>query len=83
MQRFCKFVTSVGFVFLILSVGPARVGMAHDESAIPDSPQKIHPILVGTRIPALTLTNLDGSPYDLSGAISEKPAVLIFYRGGW
>ena len=25
----------------------------------------------------------DGTPFDLGAAFSEKPTVLIFYRGGW
>jgi hypothetical protein len=31
----------------------------------------------------LTLKRADGSSYDVSAAISERPSVLIFYRGGW
>jgi hypothetical protein len=25
----------------------------------------------------------DGAPFELMAAIQAKPAVLVFYRGGW
>ena len=50
---------------------------------VPTSAEDICPILVGTTIPKLTLTTVNGSPFDLNAAIIEKPTVLIFYRGGW
>jgi hypothetical protein len=47
------------------------------------SPQKVCPLLNGMRIPKLTLTAADGTAFDLGAAIETKPAVLVFYRGGW
>ncbi len=49
----------------------------------PTSAEDIRPILIGAAVPKLTLTTMDGSPFDLNAAITEKPTVLIFYRGGW
>jgi peroxiredoxin len=34
-------------------------------------------------VPEVTLRTADGEAFDLSAAVSRKPAVLIFYRGGW
>jgi hypothetical protein len=49
----------------------------------PDTPEAVHPLLIGAQIPELALTTSDGSPFDLRAAVKRKPAVLIFYRGGW
>ncbi|MFQ5865721.1 MAG: hypothetical protein ACE5IW_10875 [bacterium] len=57
--------------------------MNHKLPPLPTSAEDIRPILVGATVPRLTLTTVDGSSFDLNTAISEKPAVLIFYRGGW
>ena len=38
----------------------------------------------GTKIPEVSkLKTVKGKNFDLNKAISEKPTVLIFYRGGW
>ena len=41
------------------------------------------PVLVGTKIPAVTLQDVNGSTVQLTERVSQKPTVLIFYRGGW
>ena len=50
---------------------------------VPNSPQEVCPPLTGTAIPEVTLTGADGTAFDLKSAISHKPTVLVFYRGGW
>ncbi len=50
---------------------------------LPTSAKDICPILIGATAPELTLTTVNGSSFDLNAAITEKPTVLIFYRGGW
>lgn len=50
---------------------------------LPASAEEIRPLLVGARVPEMVLTAADGGPFDLNKAISEKPTVLIYYRGGW
>ena len=47
------------------------------------SADQIRPLLIGTRAPALTLEQADGSAFDLGDAMASKPTILIFYRGGW
>jgi hypothetical protein len=53
------------------------------QQKVPASAVDICPALVGTAMPELILTAVNGSPFDLNAAITEKPTVLIFYRGGW
>jgi len=51
--------------------------------SVPDSAEKVQPLLVGAQIPDVSFKNLDGSSFDLRKKASEKPVILIFYRGGW
>lgn len=72
--------------FLTLFVGwPNQVGLSKGQTAeqIPTSAGEVHPLLIGAKVPNLTLTAADGSRFDLNAAILKKPTVLIFYRGGW
>ncbi len=57
--------------------------MSQTAEQLPASAGAIHPILIGTAVPKLTLTAVDGSAFDLNAAIAQKPTILIFYRGGW
>lgn len=57
--------------------------MTHHVQEVPGQPGEICPLLIGAKVPDLTLKKVDGSPFNLSDAISRKRAVLIFYRGGW
>lgn len=47
------------------------------------SAQEVSPLIIGSKIPELTLRTADGDPYDLNAAIEGKPTILVFYRGGW
>lgn len=57
--------------------------MSQISGQIPEGPEDIRPLQGGARIPKLTLRGIDGGSFDLNGAISKRPSVLIFYRGGW
>lgn len=37
----------------------------------------------GTKLGSIELSTMAGKPYDLSAAWQQKPALIIFYRGGW
>ena len=64
---------------LCLLLGPTAAA----ESAIPNSPDQIRPLLIGQQAPSLTLADAAGESFDLDAAIAAKPTLLIFYRGGW
>ena len=53
------------------------------ENPVPTSAQDIKPLGIGAPIPDLKLQTPEGKAFDLNEAIAKKPAVLIFYRGGW
>ncbi len=44
---------------------------------------EVHPILVGMKVPDVTLTEVDGKPVRLYSFLEKNPTVLVFYRGGW
>ncbi|MFC1650273.1 peroxiredoxin-like family protein [Candidatus Latescibacterota bacterium] len=53
------------------------------QAQVSNSAEEIRPLLVGTKIPSGKLITSDGEPLDLNEEIKKKPAVLMFYRGGW
>ena len=44
---------------------------------------KVSPVLTGTIMPSAILQTIDGKSVGLKELVSQKPTVLIFYRGGW
>ena len=59
---------------------------AVEEKPLPQSAGQVRPVLVGAALPPAVLPGDDASHwvnFDLGAAVAEKPAVLVFYRGGW
>lgn len=54
---------------------------AHD--GVATSPESVCPLLNGMKIPEATIKTADGAAFELMPAIQKRPAVLVFYRGGW
>ncbi len=63
-----------------LAVGSASTLWAGD---VPKSADAIRPLLVGAKAPSVELKLTDGSKADLGDIVSEQPAIIVFYRGGW
>ena len=59
----------------------ASAGQLH--AAIPTGAENAVPLKAGDAAPAVIVTAVDGSSFDLGRAIAAKPTILIFYRGGW
>lgn len=57
--------------------------MTLESDQVAESPYGVCPLLVGSRVPAVTVQTAEGKPFDLAGAVADKPTVLVFYRGGW
>ncbi len=53
------------------------------EVAVPDDAADVRPLLPGAQAPAFRATNAYGEEFGFDPAALERPAVLIFYRGGW
>jgi hypothetical protein len=53
-------------------------------AAVPLSPLDVCPLLTGVAIPPqVTLRTVTDEIFDLSSAVKQEPAALVFYRGGW
>jgi alkyl hydroperoxide reductase subunit AhpC len=47
------------------------------------SADKIRPVLLGSKSPDAALKTLDGTSTTFKDRLGGKPAVVVFYRGGW
>ena len=50
---------------------------------VPNDAAQVHPLLPGTNAPAFKATNAYGDTFDFDPENLDRPAILIFYRGGW
>ncbi|MFV8322766.1 peroxiredoxin-like family protein [Flavobacterium sp. LB3P21] len=55
----------------------------HAQNDLPKQAIEIAPLLIGEKIPSITLKSVDNTDVDLMELISKKRTVLVFYRGGW
>lgn len=54
----------------------AKAPTAEPQPAVPG-------LAVGTKVPDVDVTGIDGKPVQLSSLYKDGPIVLTFYRGGW
>jgi peroxiredoxin len=47
------------------------------------SPEQVRPLLLGSTMPEVALRTPDGKQTTLRTQVGGKPAILVFYRGGW
>lgn len=45
--------------------------------------KSITPLAIGVKVPEVTVRDVKGNEVRLREAIAGKPAIIIFYRGGW
>jgi len=57
--------------------------VANAQNAIPKTATDIAPLLIGEKIPDLTLKSSENKDAKLSDLFKNKKTVLVFYRGGW
>lgn len=57
--------------------------MLFSQSEIAPEPMAISPLLIGEKIPNITLSDVSGKKVNLTDLTAQKPAVIVFYRGGW
>lgn len=59
-------------------------GGAQSRGVVHSSPEETRPLKVGDKLPKLEhLRDSKGTHVDLGALRAERPAVLVFYRGGW
>lgn len=67
----------------LVVAGVSILVLAGAEPRVAESAEEIHPLLIGAEAPDVTLRDVDSAEVKLRDLLSEKPTVLIFYRGGW
>lgn len=67
-------------LFIVLAT---ITSVAHSQNAVPKTATDIAPLLIGEKIPDLTLQSSDNKEVQLSELFKKKKTVLVFYRGGW
>ncbi len=67
------------FTTLLLSLSVE----ATSRSSIADSAQQVNPLMNSMSIGDITLKDADGNSVSLNQMLKAKPAVVLFYRGGW
>lgn len=75
-----------GLIMLLLLISSLLVAQNVEQNRtdhIATSADEICPLKVGANIPSVTVRTSDGAAIDLRQAATQKPTVLIFYRGGW
>ena len=67
----------------VLCAGALGIGRAVAEASLPQRAEETEPLAPGVRLPPVSVRTLDGEEIVLLRALARRPAVLVFYRGGW
>lgn len=70
------------FVAMII-LGLGLEAQALDRSHFAEQAADVTPLLNGQSIPDVTVQTFEGKSVKLKDVVSEKPTVILFYRGGW
>jgi peroxiredoxin len=70
----------IRFLFAACFLIAGQMAVATEIAA---SATAVHPLLLGTQAPDIPLKTLAGKDTSLWKQMDGKPAILIFYRGGW
>lgn len=54
-----------------------------NQQSVAGSPEQISPVLIGSKLPDAKIKNGEGEYITLQNMLEAKPAVIVFYRGGW
>ncbi len=71
--------TAFRLILLTLLLQFAAIAAAE----IAPSADKVQPLLIGQMAPKVTLQSIDGKSLSIEQIQAGKPAVIVFYRGGW
>jgi peroxiredoxin len=53
------------------------------QNDLPKLPTEISPLLVGEKIPNITLKSVENVDINLTELLNKSKTILVFYRGGW
>ena len=75
-MKLIRFAAIAAVLFSFASLTRAEIAPASSAGAA-------KPLKTGDSIPDVTLVDMNGKSVDLRKAVAERPAAIIFYRGGW
>ncbi len=75
--------TARQFIVVFTCLFCTRVLAEGNLKPMDDSIAAEKPLVIGDTIPNVTVTSIKGKTVSLRRLISKKPAIVIFYRGGW
>ncbi len=78
-----SFAIIVLFAALIFAAGNSGASADDCTCRVADTATGICPLLNGEAVPSVTLSTIEGEPFDLAVETHKQPTVIIFYRGGW
>ena len=78
-----RFQRILWLLLFVLSAVPAWAQSPVDPLMLPDAPDKICPLPIGSAVPQINLQTLAAEPFDLNARLKTKPTILIYFRGGW
>ena len=81
-SAFRRFSTLVA-LGLMLGVSGAALSLEPASPPAPTSPADVRPLLLGAALPSVNLKTIDDRSVALADVVGGKPALLVFYRGGW
>lgn len=61
----------------------AIVSLVNAQNELPKTATEVSPLLIGEKIPDITLKSIDGQDVNLAALFNRKRTILVFYRGGW
>lgn len=68
----------------VLCVALLAIGsLVNAQNDLPQTATEIFPLLIGEKIPNVTLKSVDNSDLSLTTLLNKKRTILVFYRGGW
>jgi peroxiredoxin len=73
-------------IFILVAMLAFSLGFnaqAFDRDHFAEQASDVTPLLNGQNIPDVTVQTFDGKSVKLKDVVSEKPTVILFYRGGW
>lgn len=59
------------------------VSLVNAQNELPKTATDVAPLLIGEKIPDITLKSVENNEVVLSKLFQEKRTILVFYRGGW
>ena len=74
---------ALNLVLSLIVVVATAIAAPAAAAELASAPDQVRPILLGSRLPDVAMRTVDGKPTTLAKQVAGKPAILVFYRGGW